>query len=163
MNTNSSKNMLQLSPSNIESLTSGGTADILPKERAKSSFDVQELIHILNGGEKNTKKRKFLESFMNKDLHLHYNHTRPELYKNRVKDFIDVHKKFPNYKPSRFELMCMGEMQYGIGGFGNSHNFFLLTIIGQGSEEQQRFWIPKIMNFEITGAYVQTELGIYIA
>ena len=55
--------------------------------------------------------------------------------------------------------MMMGEQNYGMGALGNSHNFFLLTIIGQGNEEQQRYWVPKIINFEITGAYVQTELG----
>ena len=159
MNTTSNNKHLVLTPSNTQSFTSGGTSDVLPKERAKASFNVQELIHILNGGENNTKKRKFIESFINKDLHLHYNYTRQDLYKKRVKDFIEVHKKFPNYKPSRYELMMMGEQNYGMGALGNSHNLFLLTIIGQGNEEQQRYWVPKIINFEITGAYVQTELG----
>lgn len=31
--------------------------------------------------------------------------------------------------------------------------------MGQASEAQLEFWLPKLMNFEITGSYAQTELG----
>jgi acyl-CoA oxidase len=33
------------------------------------------------------------------------------------------------------------------------------TVREQGSEEQQAFWMPKILNYDIIGCYAQTELG----
>lgn len=32
-------------------------------------------------------------------------------------------------------------------------------IIGQGTDEQQAYWVPKAKNLEIIGCYAQTELG----
>ena len=154
------KDFIKLTPSNIESKVSGGTSDVLPNERKKASFDVQELIHYLNGGVEETKKRKFLESAMNKDLHLKYNYTRSELLKDHVKEFVGIHKKWKNYKPTRRDIATMAEISVGYGSLNNSHSIFMLTIIGQGSPEQVQFWVPKILNFEVTGTYAQTELGI---
>ncbi|EOA92254.1 hypothetical protein ACJQWK_03762 [Exserohilum turcicum] len=36
---------------------------------------------------------------------------------------------------------------------------FATTVREQGSEEQQRHWMPKILNYDIIGCYAQTELG----
>jgi acyl-CoA oxidase len=33
------------------------------------------------------------------------------------------------------------------------------TVREQGSEEQQAYWMPKILNYDIIGCYAQTELG----
>ena len=155
------KEFLALKPSNVESKLSGGTSDILPNERKKASFNVQDLIHYLNGGVEATKKRKFIESAMNKDLHLKYNYTRSELLKDHVKEFVGIHYKWKNYRPTRQDIATMAEISVGYGSLNNSHSIFMLTIIGQGSPEQQQFWVPKILNFEVTGTYAQTELGIY--
>jgi len=153
------KELITLKPSNQQSKVSGGTSDVLPNERKKASFDVQQLIHFLNGGVEATKKRKFLESAMNKDLHMKYNFTRSELLKDHVKEFVGIHKKWKNYKPTRQDIATMAEISIGYGSLNNSHSIFMLTIIGQGSPEQQQYWVPKILNFEVTGTYAQTELG----
>jgi len=39
---------------------SGGTADVLPAERKKASFDVNKLMHVLDGGPQMTAKRRFI-------------------------------------------------------------------------------------------------------
>ncbi|KAH7548928.1 hypothetical protein BM1_10701 [Bipolaris maydis] len=36
---------------------------------------------------------------------------------------------------------------------------FVTTVGEQGSEEQQNYWMPKIVNYDIIGCYAQTELG----
>lgn len=36
-------------PSNKESRNSGGTADILPNERAKATFSIQKMTNVLDG------------------------------------------------------------------------------------------------------------------
>ena len=33
------------------------------------------------------------------------------------------------------------------------------TVREQGSEKQQAYWMPKILNYDIIGCYAQTELG----
>ena len=50
----------ELTPSDTESFTSGGTAHILPKEREKASFDGKIMTNALDGGKKMTAKRKFI-------------------------------------------------------------------------------------------------------
>jgi acyl-CoA oxidase len=38
-------------------------------------------------------------------------------------------------------------------------SLFIMTLRGQGSDEQIQKWLPKAMKFEIIGGYAQTELG----
>ncbi|KAH3964189.1 hypothetical protein HBI26_174300 [Parastagonospora nodorum] len=38
-------------------------------------------------------------------------------------------------------------------------SMFVTTVREQGSEEQQSYWMPKILNYDIIGCYAQTELG----
>lgn len=154
--------LLKLQPSDTQSRVSGGTAHILPKERAKSKFDVQELIDFVNGGKDLTKRRKFLESVVNKDpemFHDIYNFNRQDYISHATKDFIRIHKPYKDYKPTRWDICVMAEISVGYGALNNSHNIFMGTVAGQGNEEQQRFWLPKILNFQVTGSYAQTELG----
>jgi len=37
-------------------------------------------------------------------------------------------------------------------------SMFVTTIRGQGDDEQQAYWLPKAINFEIVGTYAQTEV-----
>lgn len=37
--------------------------------------------------------------------------------------------------------------------------FAVTTVREQASEEQQKYWMPRILNYEIIGCYAQTELG----
>jgi len=150
---------LILEPSDKQSQLSGGTINILPDERKKASFVTKDLIDFLNGGEAATKRRKFIEAAMSKDIYEKYNLTRPELLKVQIKDFIDIHKKYANFKPTRQDISTMSESSVGFSSLGNSHNWFLMTIVGQGNLEQQQYWTQKILKFEIVGAYAQTELG----
>jgi len=154
--------LIKLTPSDTQSKTSGGTAHVLPNERKNASFDVQELVHYLNGGPEMTKKRKFIESVISKDpedQHRIYNFNRHEYVEHHLKEFIRIHKSFKNYRPTREEIGFMSDVATGTGALSNSHSIFLNTVIGQGNAEQSAFWVPKLMSFEITGSYAQTELG----
>ena len=155
-------NYLKLEGSEKQSKISGGTAGILPKERAKSSFNVETLIHFMNGGKEMTKRRKFIEKAISEkpeDMTKKNNFTREEYLKEGVREFIAYHKAFSNFKPTRRDIFFMSESSYGGGSLNNSHSIFALTIVGQGTDEQQKYWGPKILNFSITGSYAQTELG----
>ena len=154
--------LIKLTPSNKESRTSGGTADILPAERKKASFNVEEMIHFLNGGRENTKRRKFFESMCSKEpeeQHSIYNHDREESLKYALKEFIRIHKPYKNFKVTRDDIVYMSQVALATGALNNSHSIFIGTVVGQANEEQLTYWIPKILSFEITGSYAQTELG----
>jgi flavocytochrome c len=154
--------LLKLTPSNTQSKLSGGTSHLLPEERKKVSFNVEELTHYINGGKEKTKRRKFIESVISKDpedLHRTYNFNREEALKHHVSEFVRIHKPYSTFKPTREDICYMMEVSIGYGSLNNSHGIFVATIVGQGNEEQMRFWCPKLYNFEITGSYAQTELG----
>ncbi|MFM7854898.1 MAG: hypothetical protein ACKO96_23950, partial [Flammeovirgaceae bacterium] len=80
--------LLKLTPSNTPSKYSGGTSHLLPEERAKASFNVEELYDFLNGGKEGTKRRHFIESTISKDpedQHRIYNLSRSDYLKHEVK------------------------------------------------------------------------------
>ena len=164
-NSDRSKNvppLLKLTPSSESTKYSGGTSQILPEERKNASFDINELTEFLIGGKESVKRRKFIESTVNKNpeyIHKLYNFTRPEYLAHGVEEFIRIHKPFKNFVPTREDIVYMSEFAGGTGALSNSHSIFLSTIVGQGNEEQVKFWAPKVLNFEICGSYAQTELG----
>ena len=159
---NNTANFVKLQPSETQSRISGGTTGVLPKERAKASFNVENMINFLNGGKELTKRRKFIEKAISDnpdDYTKKNNFTREDHLREGVREFISYHKAFANFKPTRKDIYFMSASSYGGGALNNSHSIFLLTVVGQGSEEQQKYWGPKILSFQICGAYAQTELG----
>ena len=52
---------LGLQPSTSPSKTSGGTANELPLERKKASFDVETMTNCLDGGKDQTARRRFFQ------------------------------------------------------------------------------------------------------
>ncbi|CAG9796947.1 unnamed protein product [Diatraea saccharalis] len=140
----------------------------LVRERAKCSFDVNELIHLIDGGENATKEKRHFEEtiFSVKELQdavpeEYLSHK--DRYENAVRkatilrDVCREYMKKYNYKPNRFRV--------GHGVFKDVSPFllhdgmFVATIIGQGTPEQQAEWLPKAENMQIIGTYAQTELG----
>ena len=104
--------LLKLTPSNTQSRVSGGTAHILPQERAKSKFNLQELIDYLNGGKDLTKRRKFFESVVSKDPELVntiYNLNRHESLAEGVKEFVRIHRPYKDFKPTRWDICIMAD------------------------------------------------------
>lgn len=153
---------LVLTPSDKQSLTSGGTAGVLDKERSKVSFSIQDLTDEINGGKAATKRRKFIESMVLKDLGEamdRYNHDRQESVADSTKEFIRIHKPYKNFRPTRMDVAYMSMAATATGALNNSHSIFLTTVMGQGSDEQAQFWGQKTLSFEICGSYAQTELG----
>lgn len=117
------------------------------------------MIDEINGGKDGTKRRKFIETMVNKDSFENmerYNHDRSESIADGVKEFVRMHKPYKNFKPTRMDITYMSMASTANSGLSNSHSIFLSTIIGQGSDEQVAFWAPKTTSFEICGSYAQT-------
>lgn len=153
---------LVLTPSKVQSLTSGGTEGILDGERQNVSFSISDLTDEINGGKEATKRRKFIETMVTKDLAEgidRANYSREEHVAEHTREFIRVHKPYKNFRPTRMDIAYMSMATYSTGALSNSHSIFLGTLYGQGSDEQIAFWTPKTLSFEICGSYAQTELG----
>lgn len=153
---------LVMTPSTVESKTSGGTAGILDGLRKQVSFSISELTDELNGGKDQTKRRKFIESMVTKDGHEvidRQNYDRETHVAEHTREFVRIHQPFKNFRPVRMDIAYMSISTTSTGALSNSHSIFLQTIVGQGSDEQVAYWMPKVLNFEICGSYAQTELG----
>ena len=78
-----------LTPSKTPSFNSGGTAAILPAERAKASFDVEKLTNFIDGSAERTKKRRWIVAQTANDEYVGKVETsRAEQIKVHIKSFI---------------------------------------------------------------------------
>ena len=89
----------------------GGTAGVLPAERAKATFNVADLTLFLDGGDpKKTAKRHWIvDAGEGWDASGKYYKTRAEVLKDHLASFIGIHKEFAEqgYRPEREEVAWM--------------------------------------------------------
>eukprot|EP00732_Lithocolla_globosa_P004953 Lithocolla_globosa_v1_NODE_4807_length_1361_cov_3.684533.p1 type:complete len:420 gc:universal NODE_4807_length_1361_cov_3.684533:101-1360(+) len=146
-----------------ESSTSGGTSDLLPKERSKATFSVPLMSAAFYGGEENVKRRRFIIGpIQDQQLtHTKYDFSREEAMKRSVDSFISIHKEFTTrgFRPQPNDLTYMSGAAQQTGPLMPCFLLFLPTLVGQASQEQIKLWYPKALAFEIVGAYCQTELS----
>jgi len=152
---------VQLTPSNQESWNSGGTADILPNERKKATFDVVKLTNILDGGPEKTKRRHFILSpNVGMDVSDKHNWDVKKQLKEHVNHFMKVHEAFwDTFVPTREEVGWMMEYSMFSGSLMNHYGLFLPTIEMHASEEQRKWWSVRARSMKMIGCYAQTELG----
>lgn len=150
-NTISLERIEQVHPSNVQSAYSGGTADILPKERAKATFEVEKMTNILDGSTRATERRRFIISTTEgKNVFDRHFWERETLLKEHVHLFLDAHEEYmgkivPTYEDGSF----MTDNGMLSGSFVGHYGLFLPTVVGQGSPEQQSEWLPKIITFQV--------------
>uniref|UniRef100_A0A2A4IZ22 Acyl-coenzyme A oxidase N-terminal domain-containing protein n=1 Tax=Heliothis virescens TaxID=7102 RepID=A0A2A4IZ22_HELVI len=147
----------------------------LVKERKKCTFDVQELIHLIDGGEKGTRERKEVENlvlsadvFTNKDEVPEEYLSHKERYENAIKKacilyeilkkYAEKHNTMDAFQPSNKYRVTFGVVK-DISPFMLHMGMFVPTILNQSDPEQMAEWLPKAMSMGIIGTYAQTELG----
>jgi hypothetical protein len=101
----------QLKPSAEASKISGGTAHLLPAERARASFEVEKMTNVLYAGE--AERRRFI-LHPAKTIGLgykKYDMTREEAIAKHVSDFVKIHRPFTleGYRPGQNEVTWMAE------------------------------------------------------
>lgn len=148
-------------PGNVQSRNCGGTADILPAERKKATFKVKELIDLIDGGKKQTRRRRFILSpTVGLDVSDKYYWDRPEQLRQHLKHFFTTHDEFRGkLVPNREEVAWMQEYSMLSGTMMNHYGLFLPTIASQAGGVQASKWLPRTIMMKILGAYAQTELG----
>ena len=152
---------LQLKPSAVPSRSSGGTAGILPAERQRATFDMAHMTAYWDNN--NTARRKFIESEL-PEFRVPYVRTdvpRDELLRDHMEHFIGIHGGWlrKGFKPQKGDIALMGGATCEGGSTVISITQVANTIKTQASKAQMEELLPKLMRYEINGAYVQTELG----
>ncbi|XP_015514443.1 probable peroxisomal acyl-coenzyme A oxidase 1 isoform X1 [Neodiprion lecontei] len=146
----------------------------LQKERERCTFDPLELTHLLDGGVEKTAIRREREEFFLSDPQLQ--DTVPAEYKSHKEKYEDAIRKGCRVLEKVQELQEQGKADMDVfsqvlGGMlgsailkdGNPltlhYVMFIPALMGQGTVEQQGYWISKAWSCNIIGTYAQTELG----
>nr|BAN20496.1 acyl-CoA oxidase [Riptortus pedestris] len=148
----------------------------LQKERGKGNFNLEELTNLLDGGAEKTEQRRELVEFFVKDPdfkdkipveYLSYT----DRYREAVRKSCLMFYKIKDYQEKKKSGSSVELYQALLGGmlgsavikdgtpFALHYVMFLPTLMGQGTVEQQAYWIGKAWNCQILGTYAQTELG----
>ncbi|KAG6492490.1 hypothetical protein ZIOFF_047453 [Zingiber officinale] len=84
---------------------------------------------------------------------------RKELFKNTLKKSAHAWKRINELRLTEEEA-SMFRIFIDEPGYGDLHwGMFVPAIKGQGTEEQQKKWLPLAYKMQIIGCYAQTELG----
>ncbi|KAF7991392.1 hypothetical protein HCN44_002954 [Aphidius gifuensis] len=146
----------------------------LLREREQCNFDPTELTHLLDGSPEKTKIRRSREEYFLSDPEL--KDEIPAVYKSHKEIYEDAVRKgcLVLQKINHLQEIGKGDMdmysQLLGGSLGSAilkdgnpltlhYVMFIPTIMGQGSSEQQGYWMPRAWSCNIIGTYAQTELG----
>ncbi|XP_005182178.1 probable peroxisomal acyl-coenzyme A oxidase 1 [Musca domestica] len=146
----------------------------LQKERAKASFNVEDFALWYHGGEEKLKFKRFFESYIFKDLDDSRNSfqdwSHEEIFADALKNGIELAKKLRKLQeevnPGGNDIwpaLYGSPDAWGAMPSGNPFSVHFAMMVGcirqQGTDEQYEKFGKRAENFEITGAYAQTELG----
>ncbi|XP_015587511.1 probable peroxisomal acyl-coenzyme A oxidase 1 [Cephus cinctus] len=146
----------------------------LQRERERCTFDPLELTHYFDGSAEKTALRREREEYflsdpdLQDDLSAKYK-SHKEVYEDAVRKGCIVLKKVQDLQDSgRGSMDLFSEVLGGMLGSailrdGNPltlhYVMFIPAIMGQGTVEQQGYWISRAWTCSIIGTYAQTELG----
>ncbi|XP_023945597.2 probable peroxisomal acyl-coenzyme A oxidase 1 [Bicyclus anynana] len=146
----------------------------LKREREKCSFNMNDLINLMDGGPDKTKMRREREDIMI---------SRRDAYADIPEEYLSYKEQYEQaVKKSAYVFSLLRRLQHE--GKTNLHNYrdvmanflrssdvgtgfpiaihyimFIPTIMSQASEEQQAQWLQRAWDCNIVGSYAQTELG----
>jgi hypothetical protein len=118
-------------PSSSPSKESGGTAHLLPAERARATFDVEKMTNVLYAGQ--AEKRRFIlhpTKAISMGYHK-YDESREDSIGRHVSDFVKIHRPFTleGYRPSNNEVAWMSEAATNSGSLMPHYGLFVPTIV----------------------------------
>ncbi|XP_034937330.1 probable peroxisomal acyl-coenzyme A oxidase 1 [Chelonus insularis] len=146
----------------------------LLRERERCNFNPTELTYLLDGSPEKTAKRRETEEYFLSDPELkddipasYLSHK--EVYENAIRKGCILLRKIQYLQEQgKGELDMYSQVLGGMLGAallkdGNPltlhYVMFIPSIMGQGTVEQQGYWISRAWSCNIIGTYAQTELG----
>jgi len=139
-----------------------GTAT-LQAERDGSGIDVHQLAqHLLGRDDFLKRQEKVLrvlskEKLFSKDQQL--NLSRPERYHLGLARAKAIQRLMRREGWDHEDYQMAEYLTDEMSPYFLHMSMFVTTVREQASEEQQKYWMPKILNYDIIGCYAQTELG----
>jgi acyl-CoA oxidase len=141
---------------------SGKTDAILPAEREKATFNVDNMMNILDGGVGNTIKRQWIwDSHAAEQPFVRTELGRNEITADAMRHFMDVHRPHleKGYKPKGQDMQFMSDGRMSSSPLSLHFGVYMSTLRSQGDDEQQGWWLERAQRLQIIGCYAQTELG----
>ncbi|XP_067010660.2 acyl-coenzyme A oxidase 1 [Anabrus simplex] len=145
----------------------------LKRERSKCSFDPEELTNLLDGGPDKTEERRERQRFFLSDPYLkdelppeYMSHK--EKYENAVKKACYLFRRVRESQDGGGGMESFRQVLGGMLGsailkdgnpFALHYVMFIPTLMGQGTIDQQAYWIERAWKLDMIGTYAQTELG----
>lgn len=146
----------------------------LQRERERCTFNPMELTYLLDGGTKKTKERRDREQYFLSDPELQDKiptryKSHKEVYEDAVRKGCIVLQKIRVLQEEGNANMDLFGLVFG-GMFGSAvlkdgnpllvhYAMFIPAIMGQGTPQQQGYWVARCWDGSIVGTYAQTELG----
>ncbi|XP_047520371.1 probable peroxisomal acyl-coenzyme A oxidase 1 [Pieris napi] len=145
----------------------------LQKERSTCTFNIEELTNLLDTGAEHTAKRRALEEkiFNLKELKDDVPEeflSHKDKYENAIRKAVMLHTIVQRHDPIKTDVNNFDKSKFrstsnsifkDVSPFLLQFSMFVPTIVGQGDEEQSKYWLERALKMEIIGTYAQTELG----
>jgi len=146
----------------------------LVRERAKASFDVERLTHLLDGGASHTTKRRQLEAVIERDPsgvfavdNNPYLHRTDRYVRSLAKHvrLVELCRKLKIGDECDGQIVQSADFPVILAAVADDLPtalhwvMFLPNIVSLCDEEQQRQWLPLCRDWRMIGCYAQTELG----
>ncbi|KAJ8436310.1 hypothetical protein Cgig2_005234 [Carnegiea gigantea] len=140
-----------------------GGADYLADERKKTQFDVDAMKIFWAGGRHEFQIADRMARLVASDPEFKKDHRamlgRKELFKNTLRKTAHAWKRINELRLTEEEASLL-RFFVDEPAFTDLHwGMFIPAIKGQGTEEQQKKWLPMAYRMQIIGCYAQTELG----
>ncbi|KAL9259766.1 Peroxisomal acyl-coenzyme A oxidase 1-like protein [Drosera capensis] len=148
---------------NMEKLEGGAGVDYLADERIKAQFDLEAMKIVWAGGIYNYQVSDRMARLVASDPAFRKDNRtmldRKELFRNTLRKAAYAWKRIVELRLSEDEA---SKLRFFVDepAFTDLHwGMFIPAIKGQGTEEQQKKWLPMAYRMQIIGCYAQTELG----
>ncbi|GAB2300839.1 acyl-coenzyme A oxidase [Dionaea muscipula] len=147
----------------MEILEGGAGVDYLADERNKAQFDLEAMKVVWAGGIHEYQISDRMARLVASDPAFRKDNRvmldRKELFKNTLRKAAHAWKRIVELRLSEEEADKL-RVFVDEPAFTDLHwGMFIPAIKGQGTEEQQRKWLPMAYKMQIIGCYAQTELG----
>lgn len=141
----------------------------LAQERARASFPVRKMIHFVDGGEKKTKFREEMMTYLESYPELRttpgdYDLTLAQRREQTLNKVRRLYQLFVENGANIDKRNIMAELAgvYDLGVWvrnGVHFGLFVGAIMSQSDMEQQDEWMGSALTLEIFGSFAMTELG----
>lgn len=136
---------------------------ILEQERSRSNLSVDQLAqHLLSRGGFLERQGKILQVIENRPIFSKKNQlnlARPDRYQLSLARSKELRRLAVQHGWSPDDYRMAQYLVGEVSPYAIHNSMFITSVREQCNPEQMKYWLPKAENWEIIGAYSQTELG----